>query len=38
MITNHGDLADSGPANHIRCIVDADSKSYLIEMSSQKPT
>ena len=36
MIANHGDRADTCTANFIRCTVSADSKSYTIEVPSQK--
>ena len=38
MIANQGDLAEGCTGHFIHCRVDADAKSYLIEVSSQKPT
>ena len=36
MIANHGDLGEGCAAEHIHCTVNADSKSYTIEVPSQK--
>lgn len=36
MIANHSDLADGCAGNHVHCIVNADAKSYMLEVPSQK--
>jgi competence protein ComEC len=36
MIANHGDAGDACTAQHIRCSVSTDAKSYTLEVPSQK--
>lgn len=36
MIANHGDLAETCAAHHVHCTVNADARSYTVEVPSQK--